>query len=665
MINTFYSLDALGSGPAFVAAFVIGMLFGLALERAGFGSSRKLAAVFYFKDMTVIKVMFTAVLVAALGLVYARTFGLLGADSVYLLPTVFGAQIVGGLVFGVGFVVGGWCPGTAAAGVASGKLDAVLFLGGVVFGSLLFNELFGLVRPLYTAGQRGVLFVYDSLGLSEGTFLLLFVVAGAVLLAACEWIEKARGRTSGVRPSLVMGLGLVLLALAAAPAMTFSQADQPQTIAASVTEQQLLEQVDQAADHIEPEELAHRLTRGERDVLVVDVRSPEEYASFHIRAAVNVPLAELHDYLEPYRNRGMIVLYSNGMTHPAQARDSLARSGFANVYMLTDGLNGFIERCLKPVSLRAEPLTPAQATRVNQWRQYFTAAAAEQATPVVTPVTEKPPRLVDTDWLSHRLGRPGLVVIDLRPQPEYSTSHIPGSLRLDVEHLRGTIDGVGSQLLPADMLARHLSFLGIEPQSTVVLVPGAKIQDATLAALALESLGHARYAVLNGGYDRWGAEDRPLSAALPSVTPTSYPADSATDAFAVDWPAVLQAVERRDTILLDVRPADYYRGEKSDEARAGRIPGAVNRPYTEDVVKTKEYTALRPPSELQQAYEALIPRRDARVIVYCRTGHQASQTFFVLTQLLGYRNVSWYGGGWSEWAARPELPIETSSTTRQ
>jgi thiosulfate/3-mercaptopyruvate sulfurtransferase len=665
MLDTFYSLDALGSGPAFVAAFIIGMLFGLVLERAGFGSSRKLAAVFYFKDMTVIKVMFTAVLVAALGLAYARLFGLIRPDTAYLLPTVYGAQIVGGLLFGVGFVVGGWCPGTAAAGLARGKLDALIFLAGAVLGSILFNELFGLIKPLYTAGQRGVLFVYDSLGLSQGAFLVLFVTAGAVIFGACEWVEKARGRASNTRPGFLMGLCLALLALAAAPALSLSPRPQPRAVMTTIAESQLLQEVDQAADHIEPEGLAARLVRGEPDLIVVDVRPPEEYASFHIRGAVNVPLPELHEYLQPYHDRGMIVLYSNGMTHPAQARDSLARSGFANVYLLTDGLDGFMQRCLKPVSLRSEPLTPAEAARVNEWRQYFASWGPDQEPAQPEPADEKLPRLVETEWLSQRLGQAGLVVIDLRAQPEYNTSHIPGSLRLDVEHLRGTLGGVGSQLLPADMLARHLSFLGIGSHSTVVLVPGVKIQDATLTALALERVGHGRYALLDGGYDKWAAESRALGTDLPSVRPISYLAPTEADTFTVDWATVLQAVERKNAVILDVRPADYYLGEKSDEARAGRIPGAVNRPYTEDVVKADKYTALRPPAELEKAYQALIPNKDARVIVYCRTGHQASQTFFVLTQLLGYKNVLWYSGGWSEWAARTHLPIETASPTRR
>jgi thiosulfate/3-mercaptopyruvate sulfurtransferase len=148
MINTLFFQDTLNTPQAFALSLLIGILFGFILERAGFGSSRKLAGVFYLKDMTVIKVMFTAVIVTMLGLAFLLRGGWLTVDHVYFLPTKYGAQIVAGLVFGVGFVIGGWCPGTAVAGLAAGKLDAFVFLIGAVLGSIGFNEIFSLIKPL-------------------------------------------------------------------------------------------------------------------------------------------------------------------------------------------------------------------------------------------------------------------------------------------------------------------------------------------------------------------------------------------------------------------------------------------------------------------------------------------------------------------------------------
>ena len=115
-------------------------------------------------------------------------------------------------------------------------------------------------------------------------------------------------------------------------------------------------------------------------------------------------------------------------------------------------------------------------------------------------------------------------------------------------------------------------------------------------------------------------------------------------------------------MIIDVRSAEYYTGAKSNEARAGHIPAALSRPYTEDVLATEKDKAFKPIEELQRIYGKLIPSRDATVIVHCRTGHQASQTFFVLRPLLGYRNVLWYDAGWTEWAARPELPVRMGAS---
>jgi len=383
MINTFYGIDQLVAAPSprtFFAAMVIGLLFGFALERAGFGSSRKLAAIFYFRDMTVLKVMFTALITAMLGLSFAVALGLVDLESqVYLLPTLYGAQILGGLVFGVGFVISGWCPGTGVVGLASGKLDALVFLIGVVIGAIVYNETYGL-----TAGLLGEGTVLLAFGLPRGLFALLFTLTAVGAFYVAEWAERqAGGEGKYLNTTFLRALSVALVIAAVAVFILPSEPATQSWAAAVPSEQALLEEVEAAEDHIEPEELADAVLRGEDGLVVVDVRSPAEYLAFHVRGAVNVPLSELIDYLAPHQNHGRIVLYSNGMTHPAQARDALARLGYQNVFMLTDGLQGFLDRCLMPMSLRREPLQPADAQRVRDWRAFF--LDGEVPTTVVTP----------------------------------------------------------------------------------------------------------------------------------------------------------------------------------------------------------------------------------------------------------------------------------------
>jgi thiosulfate/3-mercaptopyruvate sulfurtransferase len=274
------------------------------------------------------------------------------------------------------------------------------------------------------------------------------------------------------------------------------------------------------------------------------------------------------------------------------------------------------------------------------------------------------PGLVDTRWLAERLDKPDVRIIDVRAQPKYNTGHIPGALCLNPESFRGVVGGVSSMLLPADMLARHMSLIGIRPTDTVVLVygnaPGETdlgngVRDTTLVGMGLERLGHKKWAILDGGFAKWVSEKLPVTTVLPTVTASEYPVSTAHDGFTVDANYVKGRLGDQGTVVLDTRPADFYQGTKSDEARAGHIPGALNRGFKGDLEKGEQ---LRSVAELEAAYKKLIPSKDTPVIVHCRTGHQASQTFFVLNRLLGYKNVKWYDGGWSEWASKPELPVD-------
>jgi uncharacterized protein len=171
-------------------AFIIGTGFGFVLEQSGFSSSRKLAGVFYGYDTVVLKVFFTAAITAMLGLLFFSLFGWVDLDLVYVNPTYLTSAIAGGVIMGLGFIMGGYCPGTSFCGASIGKIDAMVFIGGLFIGVLIFSLGYGLWEKAYMAKFLGYPRISTALGLSDGLFALILIIIALAMFAVAEWAEK-------------------------------------------------------------------------------------------------------------------------------------------------------------------------------------------------------------------------------------------------------------------------------------------------------------------------------------------------------------------------------------------------------------------------------------------------------------------------------------------
>ena len=182
--------EIISANTNLLLAFFIGIAFGFVLEQAGFSSSRKLAGMFYGYDTVVLKVFFTGAITAALGLLFFSLFGWIEMDYVFVNPTYLGSTIVGGVVMGLGFIMGGFCPGTSFCGAAIGKIDALVFIGGLFIGIFIFAEGFPLWEKLYLSGFMGDITISKALNISSGVFVFLLILVAAGMFWVAEWAEK-------------------------------------------------------------------------------------------------------------------------------------------------------------------------------------------------------------------------------------------------------------------------------------------------------------------------------------------------------------------------------------------------------------------------------------------------------------------------------------------
>ncbi len=343
-LQSFMSTSA--SNPwTYVVFGLIGFAFGFTLEMSGFGNSRKLAAQFYFKDLTVLKVMFTAIVVAMVLLFLTHGLGLLNLNQVWVNPTYLASGIVGGLIMGVGFILGGFCPGTSLVAASTGKVDGMFFLGGGLFGAFLFGESEKYFDKWYnTAGSYGRLTLPEVFHLPSGVVVVLVVLMALLMFWGAEQLEHLfGGRDLGREPKIrLMGAGALLALALWTASLAQPTSEQKWARLAAEKEPLLIERQVQ----VSPAELFHAIHDQNLKLILLDVRSEAEYNLFHLRGARNVPLHVLNralpDLLVQAAPNAVYIVMSNEEELATEAWKRLVAEGLPNVYILEGGLNQWL-----------------------------------------------------------------------------------------------------------------------------------------------------------------------------------------------------------------------------------------------------------------------------------------------------------------------------------
>jgi rhodanese-related sulfurtransferase len=334
----------LGPSGALLAAPLIGFAFGWFLERGGLGSAPKLAGQFYLTDLTVFKVMFSALLTAMLGAFWLDRLGVLQLDLVYLPETYLLPQALGGIVFGAGFLLAGLCPGTSCVAAAAGRRDGLGVMAGMLLGVWAFNLAFEWIAPVYSATPLGPVRLTDLAGTTPGVG-----IAAVTAIALAGFI--AASHVAGP----VLGSNKLHTSLAVAAALLATTA--------AITDRG-------AQAFISAPELADRIMRNADGQHIFDLRTRQAFEQFHIPSASRVTIEDLADI--PLAPHASVVLYGDARRTVLEAARVLRRRGHHDVRALREGIYEWLARVHEPrLGIDPTPTERAEFERAAALSRFF------------------------------------------------------------------------------------------------------------------------------------------------------------------------------------------------------------------------------------------------------------------------------------------------------
>jgi len=339
-------LETLLGKPLMYLIFgLLGFGFGFVLEISGFGNSKKLAAQFYFKDLTVLKVMFTAIVVAMVLLFAAVSLGILDFNLVWVNPTYLWPGIVGGLIMGVGFIIGGFCPGTSLVSAATFKIDGLFFVLGGMFGIFLFGETVDLFWDWWNNSYYGRLTIPDWLNLPVGVVVVAVVLMALFMFWGAEQLERIIGKRDTTKePRLRKVAAATLLLGALVVAIIGTPTNSEKWVRISAEKEPL---VSERQVQIQPGELLSSMADDRLQVEMLDLRTESDYNLFHIAGAKHVSKDELislaKEYQAHYSPNTVYVVMSNDEATATEGWRVLQAESVPNVYILEGGVNNWLK----------------------------------------------------------------------------------------------------------------------------------------------------------------------------------------------------------------------------------------------------------------------------------------------------------------------------------
>ncbi|MBL7076433.1 MAG: YeeE/YedE family protein [Kiritimatiellae bacterium] len=342
-------LEALPKLAAYGIYFLLGISFGSVLELSGFGDSRKLSGQFYLRDMTVLKVMFTAIITACVMLYLGNSLGLIAFERVFVNHTYLWPGIIGGLIMGVGFIIGGFCPGTSIVALATLKIDGVFFATGVSLGTLLFSVTVQRFSGLWNASYMGRLTIPEVFEISNGWVVFGVVVMAMAMFYAAELSEQFFGekrkrldlvpisRLRLVGMAALLGGGLLTL-IVGDPSSEDKWARIPKEEKAKLADREV---------YVSAGEFIEAASDDALYLNIIDVRDQSSFNLFHFRTAERYTLDQLHTIntikaLRRLPDNTVNVVVSNGEVASTEAYKLLRGEGIINLYILEGGINQWL-----------------------------------------------------------------------------------------------------------------------------------------------------------------------------------------------------------------------------------------------------------------------------------------------------------------------------------